>query len=45
LVKGKGKKILEETGVFVPKSKEQDKHEETTKLRSVEPYRPPFPFL
>ena len=35
----KGKEILEEKGDLVPKSGEQDKHEETTKPGLVELYR------
>jgi len=38
LAKEKGKEILGEKDDLVPESGEQDKHEETTKLRSVEPY-------
>ena len=35
---------MEENGDLVSKSEEQDKFEETTKPRPVEPYRPPVPF-
>jgi len=43
-LKDKGKEIVEEKGDLVPESKEQDKHEETTRPWLVEPYKPLIPF-
>ena len=43
MVKEKGKSPIEEEADVVPEDKEQGKHEEVTRLRVVEPYRPPVP--
>ena len=44
MVKDKGKELMKEEVDLVPKDKGRDKHEEVTKPRMVESYRPPVLF-